>query len=317
VFLWNYSLKDIYSKYDKPIEYTLSFKLVDSKGEPLTIADLQAAEPENPTANDVRTITVTDQSNNSATFSKNCLDSAALTGDALNILSQTLALNANDISTNSLQLVFSGNWDLVNDTNICLQIIADVNQTDYPDLTDLGAVIGLKKVNDSDISGWYAYLSEHRDNTETREATSFDGFNLVLEGSGKARITVEIDTAKYGINKNFYGTVTVTDTTVTNGVTTTTNRTVHFDEVTYNSGTGTLTIIADSNADRDSNEESEEYRNRYNIQLYKKGTDDADTATSNWNFFAVKRGAITTPGTEPTNWSAAGVKVTIVNGATS
>lgn len=319
VYFWNYSLKDIYSKYSQDIPYTLSFQFVNTKGEALTAADLAAAEPaENPTVNDVRTITVRDQENHSVTFSKTCLNSTQLSEDDQAILSQMLTHDDNDISTNSLTLEFSGNWDLVNDTNICLQVIADVDQTAHPNLSDLGAIIGLKRVSDSNISGWYAYLSEHRDSNDTRAASGFDGFNLVLEGSGAATITVTIDTTKFGINKYFYGTVEVTDTITTivdegteneHTVVTTKTRQVHFDEVSYVSAKGVLTMTINAN----SNDPDNDYRNRYNIQIYKKGTDEAETAASNWNFFSVCRGSAEKPGTKPEGWENAGVKVEIIN----
>lgn len=308
VYFWNYSLKDIYSKYGEPIDYTLSFELTNIKGEPLNPEDLVDAET------GAKSITIIDQDNHSLTLDQNRLDSSGLTGDAAAILSQTLAYDPNSTSQNSLKLKFSNNWDLDNDENICVKIIADVDGIVYTDLYDLGAIIGLKKVNNSDRSGWYAYLNEHRDSSDNRPFADFDGFNLIIEGSGQATITVKIDTTKYGINKNFYGSVSVPDAemdadgnVVRDDVTDeivykTENKVVRITEASYDPTTGELTINANSNAP------ANEYRNRYNIQLYKKG----ESNPANFSFFDVKRGT----SEEVAAWlstSSADVKVGIAN----
>ena len=296
VYLWNHSVKDFYTIYGDDIAYTLAFRFTNKKGEALNAAAVGN-----------RSVIITDDQGNSFTLNSTQLayDVAdeTLSAEVIANLKKTLQTSEEQ---DSLKMEFDGEWNLDMNDNICVQVTATLDRSNHPysDLQNLGAVIGLKRISGSGSSGWNAYLNEHRGITDQRQVNIFDGFNIVAEGSGEETITIEVDTTKYVINKYFYGTVTVTDTIVNEGVTTTTPRTVHMEEVSYTppgegETIGTLVINANSNS------ASTSYRNRYTIQLYKAGGADY-TEPTDWSFFAVKKN-----NEEPANWSTADVKITI------
>lgn len=273
VYLWNHSLKDVYTKYNDDIEYTLSFRFTDAKGTALSAADIGN-----------RTVVITDGVN-TVTLSNTCLSDNDLAEQDKDILDQILEYDANSTDEDIITLKFKGTWDLVNDENICVQLIASPVREghNYSDLPDLGSIIGLRKISGITITGWYSYLNEHRDMSDTTiSPEDFDGYNLVIEGTGQKTITVTINTSEFRINQNFHGTD-------------------KFNEVSYseNNGIGILTINADSN-----NEATNNYRNRYNIQLYKTG----DVEPADWSFFGVQIGS-----DADQYYSAASVKVNIQN----
>ena len=275
VYFWNHSIKDIYTKYPVPIDYTLSFQFTNSRGDPLGASQVGG-----------RSVVITDGSNHSVTLNSSCLGSSALTGSDRDILSQTLPVNA---VHNSLKLEFDGNWDLENDTDICVQVLAVPDRSGglYSDLTDLGAVIGLKEDNESaGLSGWTSYLNEHTEG-DTRSFDQFDGYNLIVEGSGEETIKITLDTRYIQFNKNFYGNAELT-------------------EVDCDSPYDVMTIAANSNLNRGNDDENPVYRSRYNIQLYKTG-EEFPSFSDPWAFFKVKKAGEA----DPEGWSNALVKVVI------
>ncbi len=188
----------------------------------------------------------------------------------------------------SYTLKFKGTWDLEKDEDICVQMIATSNPnaenatSNYNDLAEIGAIIGLKRISGGGESGWTAYMNEHQDSSAAGDPSAYDGYNLVLTGSGAATITVTWDPTKIELNRYFsdsllrvYSFGTFTDTNENNEV-------VSTPEVDYDEDTTTLTIHANSGSDVTN------HRTRYNIQVYKTGSYELE----DWHFFAVKKGNV-------------------------
>ena len=120
--------------------------------------------------------------------------------------------------------------------------------TKYTDLTKIGAVIGLRKNKSGETNGWRANLSE------SGTTVNFDGYNLVVTGSGKAVIEIRWNSDKLVCNPYFY------------------NNTIYAfetNEVVKDQNSNKITINADSSV-----------RNIYTIQFYKNNVEP-----DNWNFF--------------------------------
>ena len=324
VYLWNYSLSNIYKYYPMGIDYEIKLTFTHTNGTPLS------AVPAG------RTVKLYKGSSTTPLLS---LDSVTpvISGK------QTLGDNSSQAAEDHYVLKFSGNWDLENDSDICVKMEALLDNggvvTLYQDLSSLSAVIGLKKTVDLGSSGWEAYLAEQRigdptfpksgdytwqlndgmagsysefltaletadfdgEVTVTVSSTngvsstddynvgiyritrsgeegnytysyaktdipidSFDAFNLVASGSGKAKITIKWNTSYLECNKNFYnGTIY---TFVTGEL---------VSPVTVGN-ISTLVINADTSVIENGN------RNRYDIQFYKNGADP-----SSWGFCSI------------------------------
>ena len=147
------------------------------------------------------------------------------------------------------------NWDLDEDTEYCVKLkttLARGQNNNYPDLADIGCVVGLKKNVDFEKNGWDAFLNESNDTI----TGTIDGYNLVLTGSGASDITIRWDSANISLNHLFRGTEPVFD--------------LKSGEVEYVAPSGSetwATLIVHANA----NDAARDYRNYYNIQVYSTG----------------------------------------------
>ena len=255
LYLWNYSLSNLSKWYPTEIYYNIAFKMTDSNGDDTKVTGAIMGS---------RTVQLIKVSENGTESVLETLDGTTPKLTFTTNL-QTLAHDPANSSEDHYILRFSGDWDLENDTEICVQAIAtpnngsDVNK--YKDILPLSAIIGLKKTNGGDSSGWQAYLAEQSDGMIVSDC---DGYNLVATGSGAATITIKWDTTKIACNRNFY------------------NESIYAfgsGEVMYTapetgSNIATLVINADTGSTDTNN------RNRYDIQFYKNGFDP-----SNWSFF--------------------------------
>lgn len=241
VYLWNYSLGNLSKWYPADIVYNVAFTLTDLSGTPLS-------------ADDVGTKTVK--------IIKDGSDLGSLSGSQLSFTpsAQTLEYDPSQSAQDHYILRFSGDWDLDNDTEICVKMVADPynggDDTKYKDLTSLGAVIGLRKNSITETSGWQAYLAEASDGLPVE---SCDAYNLIVTGSGKAKITIKWDPEKLACNRNFY------------------NNTIYSfgsGEIDHTDGTAQIIINADTGS------AANDYRNRYDLQFYKKESEPSD-----WDFF--------------------------------
>ncbi|MCR5019992.1 hypothetical protein [Ruminococcus sp.] len=250
LLLWNYDRSNPSRWYSESINYDISFKLVQADG-----TEINTAEKLNG-----KSITILKNGNSITTLDSNQYSDSR---------PDTLTYSPSGAAENSYTIRFPGNWDFVADDDICVQIKAvpnnEGNTEKYIDLKNLGAIVGLKQLQSMGSSGWNVYISESRI-SDTAPA-DYDAYNLVINGSGVADITLKIDTAKLLFNKYFYdSSLRVKDFTA--------------GEVSYigpdANGIATIIIKADSSMNRNTGSDAEtnpEYRNRYDIQLYKKGTD--------------------------------------------
>ncbi len=248
VYLWNYSLNNLSKWYPTDIDYKMTFRMTDLSGESLS-SDAVGA----------RTVQIIKKSGDSET-SVVSLSSSVISYTTPEDEKETLVHDSAQSAEDHYILRFSGNWDLDNDTEICVQVIAAPDNggdtTRYKDLAALGAVIGLRKNNGGDTSGWQAYLAEQSANLAVENC---DGYNLTVTGSGKAKITIKWDPSKLACNKYFY------------------NGTIYSfgsGEIVYTANPAQIVINADTGST------TNDYRNRYDIQFYKKSTESSD-----WSFF--------------------------------
>ena len=235
VYLWNYNLSNSTQCYQGQINYTVSAKITTNNGTPIQGIG-------------GKKITIIDADTNQV--------KATFTGDSLIELSFTDFIEDGNGAAKQKQYIikFEGptvdneyqKWDLDQNSNLCVQMIAKPNTTTNKDLKSLGAIIGLRKVAQPVSSVWTAELSE------TQGEAGIDGYNLVLSGSGKAKIVLKWDAAQIDLNKYFR----TTDVIYQFG----TNEKTAVTDVTDKEGWKTVTINADANT----------LRNRYNIQLYLK-----------------------------------------------
>ena len=269
IYLWNYNLTNISRWYSEAINYNLKIKFTNTRGEALGAGDIKAL-----------TVKLYDSDNNELSE----LNSSKRDDTIVN---QSIPSNSSQSSEKQYTLKFSGNWDLDKDTEICVQMIAELDRGNdankYKDLKDLGQIIGLKRSSNSESKGWQVYLKEQR-NKET--VSKCDGYNFVVTGSGQADITITWDTRYLDFNRYFYN----KDSFLYN-----------YSEVNYtpaaNSSDDTwATMVIQANTASNTTN----HRNRYDIQLYKTGT----TQPSDWSFFAGKDAT-------PTQQSAAWVRVTV------
>ena len=336
VYLWNYSLSNIYKYYPLGIDYKITLTFTHMNGTALS------AVPAG------RSVSLYKDNSETPLLT---LDSATAVISA----KQTLGDNSAQSAEHHYVLKFSGNWDLNNDNDICVKMEAKLERNGstatYQDLSDLSAVIGLKKTADFGSNGWEAYLAEERignptfpksgnytwklnngtagtytqfqtalaaadfsgevtvtvaavggegnsdDNsigtytivrsgeagsytyTYTKQGNpigSFDAFNVIATGSGKAKITIKWNNSRLECNKNFYNSKIYAFATDEIGDPATTT----------NGNITTMVINADTSVTENGN------RNRYDIQFYKKAE------PTNWSFCNV---TYTNTPTEPSD----------------
>lgn len=267
VFLWNYSLQNPTRYMDSDIDYDVSFYFADRQGARITDASVIGAS---------RSVQIIDKSvsNNDITLDSSHLNDTTVTFTNRHTLTQNVS------SSNEFELRFVG-WDLAADADICVAMVAKPVDGSSAELKTLSGAIGLAQQSEAGASGWRAYLNEHPDTTSLSTVSSYDGFNLVLTGSGKADITISWDPSKLDLNKNVYD--PLNHSSVTGNVFGYTGYTPPATadgsdediEITVEADDGnwkTIVIHADN----------KKFRSRYNIQLYKQ----PNTAYSNWSFFA-------------------------------
>ena len=287
----NYSTKASASWYDEKIDYKVSFLFTDIMGNAITLSE-----------GDTRTVEIykNNGSDPIATLSAGTLQ-------ALNI-SEELASDSAHNSQDTYYLRFSSDWNLTEDENICVQMKAEPDRTGgkYNDLRNLGAVIGLKQSNGDTESGWHAFLDEENAVNESNPPSVFDGYNLIVTGSGKATITITWDTRYFELNKHFYdnssGHINSFTFNATSDPDTGEAITPAFNEITKTDTTlgeepdtyiqSTITINADSGSSLTN------HRTRYNIQVYNTGL----RTYNDFGFFAVNGDS---------NFITATIKVTI------
>lgn len=256
LLLWNYDIKDEGSRYPEDINYELRTVLTDASGTPLTATDVGT-----------KTVIIAPKSPSGVSIT---LSSENLS-DKLE--SQNLIHSANGSTENSYTLTFPSGWDLEEDADICVQLTAvPTTKTlggGYTDLATLGKIVGLRKSRATGSNGWDAVVNEKNN---SNSPTSFDAYNLVVSGSGRATITISWDISKLEVNKNFYD-----DGNNVFGYTVGENAEVV--DSGEEDGWYTVTINADTGIAARNN------RNRYSLQLYKLGELDDDTYPADWNFF--------------------------------
>ena len=265
IFLYNYSTSNIYDYYGEAIYYSIEVELTNQNG-----ADVEASALADSINGDA-TISVY-YGNDHIEFNKNSARSQVISG-------QILPHEESGTSEKKYSVKFSGNWNF--DKDICVRIKTALTKTGehankYKDLVDISRIIGLKQNSSSQSNGWDAYISEI---SAGKDISTTDGFNLVVTGSGQARVTIKWKPDKIVLNRNFYRFI---DGVNINGYlasevicSETTNEGTTSPTVDSN-GWATLTINADAN------NEAQSFRNRYGIQLYKTGSETQPTAA----FFA-------------------------------
>ena len=254
IYLWNYSLTNPAKWYSDTINYNITFELTDSNGTTLTAAALAGG----------KTIIIADKDGN---------ELATLNGTTPVLSYNTtgsLTYSGSQSSENKFTLKYSGNWNLDNDLEVCVKVVATPNNggnaTKYQDISPLGAIIGLKRSVSEESTGWQAYIDEQYNNMPVGNC---DAYNMVVSGAGKATITVKWDTRYLGGNKNFYlGTLYNFGTYADN------TKEVEYHAPETGSYIATLIIHADTASSVTEN------RNRYDIQFYKTGKKDPAT----WGF---------------------------------
>ena len=249
VFVWNYDIDGSGDYYKKQIEYDLEISVVDNQGN--VISGMDAGKYIQVVKNDSQTALVAFNSG-----------SASYTYSSTQV--ETLAANAR--SQNKYTIKFSKNWDLKNDANKRVLIKATPT-AEFPDLKPLAAAIGLKEEQGASSTGWKYYINEQRLNSLTLPS-AYDAYNLVLTGTGSETIEIEWDPTKIALNKDFYES----------------NGAFPFvsGEVVYTQGGGTTTGWDKLVVNADSYSSTKEYRNRYDIQLYKINGE----VSSSWDFIS-------------------------------
>ena len=249
VFVWNYDIDGSGDYYKKQIKYDLEISVVDNQGN--TVSSLDAGKYIQVVKNDSSTAMVS-FSSSSPSFQY--------------FSSQVETLDTNGRSQNKYTIKFSKSWNLKTDTNTRVLIKATPT-SEFPELKPLAAAIGLKEEQGSTSTGWKYYVNEQRLNSSALPS-AYDAYNLVLTGTGSETIVIEWDPTKIAINKDFYESSGAFP--FVSG------------EVVYTQGGGATTGWDKLVINADSYSATKEYRNRYDIQLYKVNGE----ISALWNFIS-------------------------------
>lgn len=268
LYLWNYSLNNLSKWYPGEIDYNVTLTMTDSNGDQSKVTAAVMGSRTVKLIKVTETVTV-DPETETKTITKNETELETLDGTTPRLTyttaKQTLTQDSAKSSEDHYILRFSGNWNLDDDTEICVQAIAAPNNggdaNKYKDISSLSAIIGLRKTKGGDSTGWQAYIAEQSDGLTVSEC---DGYNLVATGSGAAKITIKWNTEKIACNRNFHN----------GSIYSFGSGEVAYFEPTGQSKIATLVISADTGSSDTSN------RNRYDMQFYKTGSEPTD-----WNFF--------------------------------
>lgn len=256
VFVWNYDIDGSGDFYKRDITYDLEIKIVDNQNNVISGSALNGGKSIKIFKNDGSTAFAM-FNQNSSSFVYN-----SPAGDPEKIAT-------GERQQNKYTVKFSSEWDLTNDTNIRVQIKATPT-SEFSDLKPLAAAIGLREEKSASSSGWEFYINERLLASQSLPST-YDGYNLVLTGTGSASLVIEWDPSKVVINKDFFesgGAFSFIS-----------------GEVTYTPGTSGSwdRLVIEAN----SYDEAREYRNRYDLQLYKKNGELGDS----WDFIGQERGS--------------------------
>ncbi len=249
VFVWNYDIDGSGDYYKKQIKYDLEISVVDNQGN--VISSMDTGKYIQVVKNDSSTALVTFNSGSASyTYSS----------------SQVETLETDARSQNKYTIKFSKNWNLRTDANKRVLIKATPTP-EFSDLKPLAAAIGLKEEQGSSSTGWKYYINEQRLNSSALPS-AYDAYNLVLTGTGSETIEIEWDPSVIALNKDFYES----------------NGAFPFvsGEVVYTQGGGATTGWDKLVVNADSYSPTKEYRNRYDIQLYKINGE----LSSSWNFIS-------------------------------
>ena len=249
VFVWNYDIDGSGDYYKKAIDYNLYIAVVDNQGN--TVSSMDSGKYIQIVKNDSSTALATfNNSSSSFTYSS----------------SQVETLSTGARSQIKYTIKFSKSWNLKKDANKRVLIKATPT-SDFPDLKPLAAAIGLKEEQGSTSTGWKYYINEQRLDSSKLPST-YDAYNLVLTGTGSETIEIEWDPTKVALNKDFFESDGAFP--FVSG------------EVVYTQGGGATTGWNKLVINADSYSSTREYRNRYDIQLYKVNGE----ISSSWNFIS-------------------------------
>lgn len=301
VFLWNYSLSNILKYYPGNIDYNITLEFTKKNGTSIS-ADVIGERKVSLVKIDDEVSSDNDEpSDGEDTLDDDALiviDSAHMTGSTGE--KQTLEYNSSIAAEHHYYLVFSGNWNLDTDSDICVKMKATPDKggdnSKYQDISEISAIIGLKRNSDIGSSGWEAYIEEK----DKIAINNCDAYNLIAEGAGKAVITIKWNTDYLSCNKYFaddtvyslysFGTYIYMDNTDPENIQYTPKPEVEYTKHEGESKIDTLVIIGDTDtilvneADPDLTDISLntelENRNRYDIQFYKT----ANAKPNSWSF---------------------------------
>jgi len=302
VFLWNYSLSNILKYYPGNIDYNITLEFTKKNGTSISADVIGERKVSLVKFDDAVSSDNDEPSDGEDTLDDDdaliVIDSSHMTGSTVE--KQTLEYNSSIAAEHHYYLVFSGNWDLDTDSDICVKMKATPDKggdnSKYQDISEISAIIGLKRNSDIGSSGWEAYIEEK----DKIAINNCDAYNLIAEGAGKAVITIKWNTDYLSCNKYFaddtvyslysFGTYIYMDNTDPENIQYTPMPEVEYTKHEGESKIDTLVIIGDTDTilvnedtpdltDISSNTELEN-RNRYDIQFYKT----ANAKPNSWSF---------------------------------
>ena len=267
VFLWNYSSNNMSRLYPSDINYDVEFRITDSAGEQFVADNAQTGKKASSYIGE-KTVEIYKEVTENNVTTQELVGTFGIDNysSVLSVTNEKLVKrNDNKATSKTYTFKYSGNWDLDSniDSDVCIQMIA-APKSAHTDLSTISAVIGLKKyVSNTQNDGWVYSLSEERNTTS--KPSDYDGYNLVLTGSGSATITIQWDPSHIAVNKTFYESST---------------RFAEVENISDVTGSTWKQIVINADA---SNYTTNQNRNRYVIQLYKVA---GDFTPDNWSFIS-------------------------------
>lgn len=249
VYLWNYSTKTSKS-YPIDIDYDLTAILTDLSGTALSAEEAAAKLGD-------KSILILDENGSTViTIDKtNRTDSYG---------SQTLATSE---TADKYVIRYPADWDL-DDTDVCIQLKAEPNNggdtSKYKDLKAISAVLGIRESVVFGTQGWDVYVVEKNAEKDIADCAAY---NVVASGSGESTVKILWNPAYLGFNEYFYSGTKSVYSFETGEVTYTSSIPANDADDPEHVGWSRIVIAANAN----------EYRNRYDIQLYKVGGFDPQT----------------------------------------